>query len=119
MISILPDSNYQNCEMIKTKYGDNVFVLTAKDGDECLGYGAVALYEDRADIVDVITAEGMESLEHGIFKAVMSFVERRSIYDCYCSLDNPVMLKRLGFAKVGDDSNLHYVSLLGYFEKHC
>lgn len=119
MITILPDNDYINCSFINKKYDDNVFVLTAKDGEECLGYGAVALTEDGADIVDVITAEGMEGLEHGIFKAVMNFVERRNIYDCYCSLDKSAMLKRLGFARISEDSDLQYVSLLGYFEKHC
>lgn len=119
MITILPDNNYINCNLINREYDDNVFVFTAKDGDECLGYGAVALMDDRADIVDVITAKGMESLEHGIFKALMSFVERRCIYNCYCSLDKPVMLQRLGFSRVEEGGSLQYVNLLGYFDKHC
>ncbi len=119
MITILPDDNYRNCSFIEKEYDSDVFVLTARDGDECLGYGAVALTADRADIVDVITACGMESLEHGIFKALMNFAERRSIYDCYCSLDKSVMLRRLGFEKVEEGSDLQYVSLQGYFDKHC
>ena len=119
MITILPDDNYRNCSFIEKEYADNVFVFTAKDGEECLGYGAIALSDDRADIVDVITACGMESLEQGIFKTLMNFAERRSIYDCYFSLDKSVMLRRLGFEKMEEGSNTQYVSLQGYFDKHC
>lgn len=127
MITILPDKNYKSCGFIKKEYPENVFVFTATDGDECLGYGAAALHENYASICDVITASGMESLEHGIFKALLNFIERRGIYDCICSLDKPAMLKRLGFAPAdeewqsidGSGNSVFYLNLTGYFEKHC
>ena len=127
MITILPDNEYRKCALIQKQYPDNVFVLTAKDGDEYLGFGAVSMCDDYAYIEDVETVSGMESLEHGIFKSVLNFVERRSIYDCLCSLDKPAMLKRLGFAeaekewkeKVENTDLLMYLNLKGYFEKHC
>ncbi len=127
MITILPDKDYKSCELITENYADNVFVLTAKDGDEHLGFGAVAMYETHAEIVDVVTASGMESLEHGIFKSLLNFIERRGIYDTICSLDKPAMLKRLGFAsgdeewsdKAERNGSVFYINLTGYFEKHC
>lgn len=127
MITILPDNEYLKCELVKNQYPDNVFVLTAKDGDEYLGFGAVSMFEDYAYIEDVVTVSGMESLEHGIFKSVLNFVERRSVYDCLCSLDKPGMLIRLGFQqaekewadKMSDKNPLMYLNLKGYFEKHC
>lgn len=127
MITILPDKDYKNCELITENYADNVFVFTARDGDEYLGFGAAALYETYAEIVDVVTAAGMESLEHGIFKSLLNFIERREIYDTVCALDKPVMLKRLGFSpadnewgdKAERNGSVFYINLTGYFEKHC
>lgn len=127
MITILPDKDYKNCELINKTYADNVFVFTAKDCEEYLGFGAVAMYDDYAEIVDVETVEGMESLEHGIFKSLLNFIERRKVYDCICALDKPAMLKRLGFSPAEDNwESLHneknvtfYLNLTGYFEKHC
>ena len=127
MIAILPDKEYTNYELIKNQYADNVFVFTAKDGNEYLGFGAAAMYDDYAEIVDVETIPGMESLEHGIFKSLLNFIERREIYDCICALDKPIMLKRLGFSpadKAWNDKNMSdkpvfYLNLTGYFEKHC
>ena len=120
MITILPDNDYTNCPLVKGIYPANVFVLTAKDGDEYLGFGAVSIDDEFARIEDVITVPGMESLEHGIFKSVLNFVERRGIYDCFCDLDKPLMLKRLGFEMAeSENENLMYLNLKGYFEKHC
>ncbi len=127
MITIHPDKDYKKCELIKKAYADNVFVFTAKDGDEYLGFGAAAIYDDYAEIVDVETADGMESLEHGIFKSLLNFIERREIYNCICALDKPIMLKRLGFSyadeqweSLSDKKNVtFYLNLTGYFEKHC
>lgn len=127
MITILPDNEYKNCSLITKTYADNVFVFTAKDGDECLGFGAAAMYDNWAEIVDVVTLPGMEGLEHGIFKALLNFIERREIYDCICLLDKPAMLKRLGFAPAEEDwqkkselnGSVFYLNLTGYFEKHC
>ncbi len=127
MITILPDKDYKSCDLITKDYADNVFVFTAMDGDECLGYGAAALYEAYAEICDVITVPGMENLEHGIFKALLNFIERRGIYDCICALDKPAMLGRLGFAlaeedwqsRAGGANSVFYLNLTGYFEKHC
>lgn len=127
MITILPDKDYKNCKLINKTYADNVFVFTAKDGDEYLGFGAAAMYDDYAEIVDVTTADGMESLEHGIFKSLLNFIERREIYDCICALDKPVMLKRLGFSPAEDEwksekntqNSIFYLNLTRYFEKHC
>lgn len=127
MITILPDKDYKNCGMIAKKYADNVFVFTAKDGDEYLGFGAVAMYDSHAEIVDVATAPGMESLEHGIFKSLLNFIERREVYDCICALDKPAMLKRLGFSpadeewsdKIERGNSVFYLNLTGYFDKHC
>jgi len=127
MITILPDKDYKNCELINKTYADNVFVFTAKDGEEYLGFGAVAMYNDYAEIVDVETAEGMESLEHGIFKSLLNFIERREVYDCICALDKPAMMKRLGFSpadeqwkSINKEKNVtFYLNLTGYFEKHC
>ncbi len=127
MVTILPDKDYKNCKLINKSYSDDVFVFTAKDGEEYLGFGAVAMYGDYAEIVDVETVEGMENLEHGIFKSLLNFTERRKVYDCICALDKPVMLKRLGFSPA--ENNLKslynkknvtfYLNLTGYFEKHC
>ena len=121
MITILPDNEYKKCNLISKRYKNNEFVFTAKDGEEYLGFGTVALNDDFAEITDVVTAPGMESLEHGIFKALLNFVERREIYDCLCALDKPLMLKRLGFC-VSDDEwqgraensgSLFYLNLKG------
>ena len=127
MITILPDDNYIKNDLIQKYYADNVFVFSAKDGDEYLGYGAVALCDGYAEILDVETALGMESLEHGIFKSLLNFVERRGVYDCICSIDKPQMLKRLRFkpaekdefdkAEISEDA--YYVCLKGYFDAHC
>ncbi len=127
MITILPDKDYKNCKLIDKVYADNVFVFTAKDGKEHLGFGAVAMYADYAEIVDVKTAEGLENLEHGIFKSLLNFIERRKVYDCICALDKPVMMKRLGFSPADEQwKNINYeknvtfyLNLTGYFEKHC
>lgn len=127
MITILPDKDYKNCSLITKEYDDNVFVFTAKDGDEYLGFGAAAMHEDWAEIVDVETIPGMESLEHGIFKSLLNFIERRSVYDCICALDKSSMLKRLGFSpaeaqwqkKSELNGSVFYLNLTGYFEKHC
>ncbi len=127
MITILPDKDYKNCELINKTYADNVFVFTAKDGDEYLGFGAAALYDDYAEIIDVKTADGMDSLEHGIFKSLLNFIERREIYDCICALDKPAMLKRLGFSPADEEwksaentqNSTFYLNLTRYFEKHC
>lgn len=127
MITILPDKDYKSCGIITKEYADNVFVFTAKDGDEYLGFGAAAMYENYAEIVDVVTSPGMESLEHGIFKSLLNFIERREVYDCICALDKPAMLKRLGFipadgewsGKAEQDGSVFYLNLTGYFDKHC
>lgn len=127
MITILPDKDYKNCKLINKTYADNVFVFTAKDGDEYLGFGVAAMYDDYAEIVDVVTADGMESLEHGIFKSLLNFIERREIYDCICALDKPAMLKRLGFSHAEEqwqgiakvNGSVFYLNLTRYFEKHC
>lgn len=127
MITILPDEEYRKNDLIKKQYADNVFVLTAKDGELYLGYGAVALYEEYAEILDVETVAGMESLEHAIFKSLLNFAERRNVYNCICSLEKPLMLKRLRFVpadnnmfdKAEINENTQYVSLRGYFDEHC
>lgn len=127
MIAIQPDNDYKKCNLIKEDFPDNVFVLTAKDGEEYLGAGAVAINDGYAEIVAVETADGMEALEHGIFKSLLNFVERREIYDCICALDKPKMLKRLGFSEADGEweqakkceNRLFYLNLTGYFEKHC
>lgn len=127
MIAIQPDNDYKKCSLIKGDFPENVFVLTAKDGDEYLGAGAVEMNDGYAKILAVETADGMEALEHGIFKALLNFVERREIYDCICALDKPKMLKMLGFSEADgewktvekDENQLFYLNLTGYFEKHC
>lgn len=127
MIAIQPDNDYKKCELIKMEFSDNVFVLTAKDGDEYLGAGAVEMNDGYAEILMVETVDGMESLEHGIFKSLLNFVERREIYDCICALNKQPMLKRLGFSEAGEEweavkkseNQLFYLNLTGYFEKHC
>ncbi len=127
MITILPDEDYMNCPLIKSAYSPDTIVFTAKDGEEYLGFGAVEMHEDYAEISAVETAEGMEGLEHGIFKSLLNFVERRGIYDCICAPDKPLMLKRLGFSeaegawkeKTKSADLLFYLNLKGYFEKHC
>lgn len=127
MITILPDKNYAECNLINGEFADNVVVFTAKDSDEYLGYGAVAMCDGYAEIVDVVTAEGMDSLEHGIFKSLLNYIERRNVYDVVCALDKPLMLKRLGFEEANDEWNdkttvkglCFCINLTGYFEKHC
>lgn len=127
MITILPDNEYINCPLIADSFSDNVVVFTAKDRDEYLGCGAVAMYDDYAEIIAVETAEGMNSLEHGIFKSLLNYIERRSVYDVICALDKPNMLKRLGFeianeewdAKKTVKNPCFCINLTGYFEKHC
>ena len=128
MITILPDKDYEKCNLINIKYDNNVFVFTAQDGDDYLGYGAVAMYDDYAEIVDIVCADGFESLDHGIGKTLLNFIERRSVYDTICTLSShEKLLKRLGFELVEDkwkkdlktDAQVYYLDLNGYFEKHC
>lgn len=127
MITILPDNEYKNNILIDEKYADDVFVFTAKDNEEYLGYGAVHLEENFAEIICVKTVAGMENLEHGIFKSLLNFVERRGIYHCICALDKPQLMKRLGFESVENqwqkisknEGYVFYLNLEGYFEKHC
>lgn len=126
MITIQPDKDYKKCDLIKKDYGEDVFVLTAKDGEQYLGYGAVTFHSDAAEVLDVVTASGMESLEHGIYKSVLNFIERRGVYDCICSSGTPNMMKRLGFEpncsfsdRELNGKTLYYLSLEGYFDKHC
>ena len=127
MITILPDNEYVKCPLINGAFDNNVVVFTAKDRDEYLGYGAVAMCDDYAEIIAVETAAGMESLEHGIFKSLLNYIERRSVYDVICALDKPMMLKRLGFEAADNEWDAKKtvkglcfcINLTGYFEKHC
>ena len=128
MITILPDKDYEKCNLIDKKYEDNVFVLTAKDGEEYLGFGAVKMGDDYAEIIDISCAPGFESLDHGIGKSLLNFIERRGVYDTLCTLENQEkLLKRLGFkeadveweAKTKSNEKTYHLNLKGYFEKHC
>ena len=128
MITILPDNEYTKCPFIDKAYDEKTFVLTAKDGEEYLGYGAVTMYEDYACLLDIVCAQGFESLDHGIGKSVLNFVERRSIYDVICTSQKLLpLLKRLGFKEAQDewktmseDGNMVFcLNLQGYFDKHC
>ena len=126
MITIQPDKDYKKCSLIKKDYGEDVFVLTAKDGDEYLGYGALVFHDDLSEILDVVTEAGMESLEHGIYKSLLNFIERREVYDCICANGETNMMKRLGFSLDCEfegvsvrGGEFYYLNLKGYFDKHC
>lgn len=126
MITILLDNEYKN-ELYPDNSNAGLFVFTAREKDEILGSGEVILKDNYAQITSVKTVSGMEGLEHGIFKSLLNFTERRGVYDCICALDKPSMMKRLGFellknkwADSGNpDEKVYYLNLEGYFEKHC
>ena len=128
MITVLPDKDYEKCPLINSKYSNDTFVFTAKDGEEYLGYGAVIMCETYAEIVEIKCVQGFDMLDHGIGKALLNFVERRGVYHTLCCLkEKESLLKRLGFKiaenewaeMMGERENVFYLNLEGYFDKHC
>lgn len=126
MIEIKP---FENASQYVENADNHTYVLVATDGDEVLGYGVVRLFDTYA-VIDDIHFENdtdMLALGYGMGKALLNFIERRSVYHVYSSLDNPRLLERLRFKKDMEikteeykpDENECYVNLEGYFDTHC
>ena len=126
MIEIKP---FENASQYVENADNHTFALVAADGDEVLGYGVLRLFDTYA-IIDDIHFENdtdMLSLGYGMGKALLNFIERRSVYHVYSSLDNPRLLERLRFkkdVKIKPEEylpceNEYYVNLEGYFNTHC
>lgn len=126
MIEIKP---FENASQYVENADNHTFALVAADGDEVLGYGVLRLFDTYA-IIDDIHFENdsdMLSLGYGMGKALLNFIERRSVYHVYSSLDNPRLLERLRFKEDMEIKteeykpceNEYYVNLKGYFDTHC
>ena len=126
MIEIKP---FENASQYVENADTHTFALVAADGDDVLGYGVLRLFDTYA-IIDDIHFENdtdMLSLGYGMGKALLNFIERRSVYHVYSSLDNPRLLERLRFKEdmeikteeYNPCENEYYVNLKGYFDTHC
>ena len=127
MIEIKPSqlNNEINDLLRNTICDENTFFMAATDKDELLGVGVIKLYKDYAVLDDIIFKEEykMLGLDYSMGKAMLNFIERRSVYDTYAhkSIDEN-LLTRLRFVENDDKitkNYSHYLCLKGYFDVKC
>ena len=126
MIEIKP---FENASQYVENADNNTFVMVAVDGDDVLGYGVMHLFDTYAIIDDIHfdNDTDMLALGFGMGKALLNFIERRSVYHVYSSIDNARLLERLKFKpdmeikteEYKPNDNERYVNLEGYFDAHC
>ena len=130
MIEIKPSqlNNEINDLLRNTICDENTFFMAATDKDELLGVGVIKLYKDYAVLDDIIFKEEykMLGLDYSMGKAMLNFIERRSVYDTYAhkSIDEN-LLTRLRFVENDDkitknskkSKKLMFSLFVAFFEK--
>lgn len=131
MIEIYPFAKLDKTEAQKSGFAEkeaNTFYMTAKDKDELIGIGKMKIFPSYAELCDVyLEDESFKMLAHGIGKAMLNFIERRSIFPVISRNDKiSDLLKLLRFKKydeiqIGENTekNVYYVNLEGYFDAKC
>ncbi len=94
-------------------------VMSARNNDEILGVGIVKLYEDYAEIIDIVTINKDKfELSYGIGKALINFIDRRFLKEVRCNNKSlQTLLESLSFKK--NDTDIYALNLEGYFKNDC
>ena len=107
------------------KFDENTFAMTAIEGGELVGIGIMKLYKSYAVIekIDFYEEYKIIGYDYLMGKAMLNFIERRSIYDTYSdsSVDEG-LLKKLRFIKNEDKKERkfdYFLNLKGYFDVNC
>ncbi|MBE7031297.1 MAG: hypothetical protein E7409_07770 [Ruminococcaceae bacterium] len=132
MIEIKPVEHWDAVEnLLKTPKKDNVFAMAAYDQDELLAAGAVALFDEHAELLEVVVPKQHEALNlaYGMGKSLLNFIDRRGIAHVVCSDDAlEPLLRRLRFKKTDkvdeigkyySENEIYYLNLTNYFTNHC
>lgn len=107
------------------KFDENTFAMTAKEGGELVGIGIMKLYKEYAVIEKIDFDEEYKIIGYDYLmgKAMLNFIERRSIYDTYSDLSvDEGLLRKLRFIKNEDKKERkfdYFLNLKGYFDVNC